>query len=607
MEGVSPELVGRTLRRPVLSPDGKFLAAVAPDQRIHLINLAEAAYGHQYITALKVPRSTRSFLEKCNILRWSPETVVPSAQADEAWSNTTSECEYGLTWLLLSDGKRLIAVSTNLQTPRMMLGLDDEAAAKSNILADFELGGQFGRLSLVDFVFNHRHALVMFEFGTNAAVLSLTKPEREEIPHVKFPDSRSLTEAPDARYFALLRRVKGQDRVTVFELVESNQITYKSFDCHTSDAQSLHWCPAGGPVLAVCDSPAYGVNVCFFTAQGHALRQIDITSSTFSWHIHAATDPECVGLTLWRWLKDGNMTDRTIQVATNGQNQVLIRYQSTTDMVVQKITSFTHPEVIDGSRTMVWQETTIPNETSRSTFTQQTSAFEAKQEQGQSSSGDGQAQSHIQNQVDIIGLNANHALMATRVRSSPQTLWVWELRALAHSPWHAHTVLTFSHPIKQVLWHPMLSNVMVILTISQSPILYAWYQEMLPPISGSVPIDTSISTDYSATWLPACRRDDNSRCPFMLTSRTAFEVGYLESFNGRIVFESIVNRKNAFAGLNGDDATEMEIETPSRPSKHRSNNQCDRFKKARLDAEPSPRTHPDDPLYAQSTGAGYCW
>jgi len=572
----------------------------------HLVSLVEAVHNRRFITAIKTPKSTRSFLQDCHILRWSPETLPIPTDADEVLSNTTSECDFGLRWLLLSDGHRLIALSTDLKSPRMMpRTYDNEECKPSNILADYELGGQLGKVSLAQFVFNHRRALVMFEYGGTAAILSLTKPQREDIPHVKFPDSRSLAVAPHNGQIALLRRERGQDRITIFELEAGNNITYRSFDSNTSDAQSITWCPAGDPVIAVCDSPSYGVKVSFVTAQGHALKQLDISASTFTKNLppvdHPLTiDTEGPGLTHWQWRCDGN---RRIQIAANGQNQILIHYQMTKSISTQTVTALTHPDTIDGSQTFVWQEMTSPTDAIE-TFTRQSGMFNPVESDKQTPDS---------TQIDIISLNSDHTFIATRIRSAPRTLLLWRAHDIKGDP---HTALIFAHPIRQIHWHPTVSNVLIILTTRRQPVLYAWYQERLAPITGLLPIDTT-STNYSVSWLPECVRNDDTqrRCPVLITSSTAFEVGYLQALNGKNVFESIVNpdhklnhsqlpwdgeEKAQEVEASPDIITHPDMDTPSRKGPHPGRDKTWSVKKTRFNVDPNPRTDREDPLFAQA-------
>jgi hypothetical protein len=620
---------GKALRRPVLSPDGKTLAVIAPDDSIHLVDLAEAAQGRKFINCVKIKRSARPFLRTCTILRWSPEVIFATDDEDlEVASSTTSECDFGNSWLLLSDARRVIALSTDLRKPTLMPTQDDEGT-KSNILADYDLGNQNGKISLLEFVFDHRHALAIFEFGSSAAILSLSRPERSEIPHIKFPDARSLARAPDSRYFALLRRDKAQDRVTVFHLGDNNQLSYKSFDCNTSDAQSVTWCPTGQPLLAIWDSPAYGVKVSIVTAQGHALNQFDIGRSAFQWDrsFISSSASEGVGLTYWSWRRASQTNnDLSLEVLANGENQVLVRSRSVNSMGARPRAQIVHPTSIDGSKTFVWLESTKATADKLTEFSRQIGTFEVARTSSAAASkpqlkSDAQAPAQDSNQVGIIELNCTRSLVATSLRSSPRMLLLWR----AHDTTRPHTVLVFRHAIRQIHFHPYLPHVLIILTSSKHSTIYAWYQPTLPPVAGSIPIDTTSSTNFCGAWLPECvsRTDssrpnstttgDSQRCPFLFSSNRAFEAGYLSSDQGQVVFESILHRPpqldgDLTLGLEVDESTTEIIDTPSHPSKHKlGESSSEVVKKARFNVpEDLEKNGTDDAIHKQA-GYGHAW
>ncbi|ETI19853.1 hypothetical protein G647_08867 [Cladophialophora carrionii CBS 160.54] len=621
---------GKALRRPVLSPDGKSLAVIAPDDRIHLINLSEAAQGRKFINGVRIIKSVRPFIRMCTVLRWSPEVMFTTGADDlDVLSSTTSECELGNSWLLLSDTRRVIAMSTDLRNPRMM-PTEDKEGIKSKILADYDLGSQNGKVGLLEFVFDHRHALVIFELGSSAAILSLSRPQRDEIPHVKFPDARSLARAPDSRYFALLRRDKAQDKVTVFHLDDNSLLSYKSFDCNTSDAQSVTWCPTGQPLLAICDSPAYGVKVSFVTAQGHALNQFDIGQSAFQWDhsFISSRQSEGVGLTYWSWRRASQSDDHlSLQVLANGEKQVLVRSQPINSRGARPRAQIVHPDSIDGSKTLVWLESTRATADKLTEFTRQIDAFEVAQTSPATADSrsqprsDAQAPAQDPNQIDIIEPNCTQTIVATRLRSSPRMLFLWR----SHDTTHPHAVIVFRHGIRQIHFHPYLPHVLTILTSSKYPRIYAWCQPILPPIMGLIPIDTTSSTNFCGAWLPGCvSRTDSSRpnsttagdcqrCPFLFTSDTAFEAGYLSSDQGQVVFESILHRPSQQDGdltldMKADESTTEIIDTPSRPSKNQpGESESEVFKKARFNMyENYEKNMPGGSLHQQA-GYGHAW
>jgi hypothetical protein len=546
---------GTALRRPVLSPDGRILAVIASDQRIHLIDLAEAVNGRKAINAIKITQQTRAFVSTCSILRWSPEIVYNNSngEAEDAVSTTTSECDYGKSWLLLSDARRVIALSTEVRTPKMMPAMDEDDDFRSNILADYDVGDYNGKLTLVEFVLDHKHALVMFELGSYAAILSLSGPKRDDITSVKFSDSRSLAKAPDSRYFALLRRSGGLDKVTVFELDHGNQITYKSFDCRTSDAQNVTWCPTGQPLLAIWDSPAYGVRVSFVTAQGHALRQFDISSTIFRGSPKPAVDEGGMDLSYWSWrtLKDQDKNS-TLQIFANSRKEVLIRTQSVHNMQTCTIADFSHSTSVDSSKSVVWVESSKLNDDQSTHFERSSGIIDLSQSLptiGASKNASNHKRPDV-DEVDLIEPNADQSLFATRLSAAPRVLYLWSQDRISRP----QTVLIFRHAIHQVIFHPLLPNALVIVTNTKNPRVYAWHREALPPMSSTIPIKVDSSTSFSGVWLTACTTsngsqmdaDDDSammgRVPFLLTSNAAFAAGYLLNGNHQLSFRRILYR-----------------------------------------------------------------
>ena len=269
------------LHRPVLSPNGSFVAVIVPNYEIHIISLAEAYSGSRVVRRIVLPKAARSFPGRANLLIWSPRTIN---SANDGNTTTTSEMAFDTAWLMLSDGNRVIAFSTELKRPGMGDYGDDSPGdvEKSNILADFEIGNQYGRITVLDFVFGHRHALLLFEMNTHASIVSLTKLQRDDVLGTKFSDARSFAPSPRGQHFALLTRSKGQDQISVFSPSDKAFNNPLTFNPLTNDAQGMKWCPEGDPLIAVWESPSYGFKVSFFSALGHHMRQLDMGSPTVS-------------------------------------------------------------------------------------------------------------------------------------------------------------------------------------------------------------------------------------------------------------------------------------------------------------------------------------
>ncbi|KEF57053.1 uncharacterized protein A1O9_07243 [Exophiala aquamarina CBS 119918] len=505
---------------------------------------------------------------------------------DDTRSTTTSEADFGTTWLLLSNGRRVIALSTDLRVPSMTPGFGEDDGSKSNILADYELGGHFGNLTLLEFVFDHRHALLMFEHSASAMLLNLTRPQRDEISHIKHPDSTSFAQAPDTNRFALLRRDKGQDKISVFERSSTGALIRQTFDSHTSDAQGIMWCPGGQPLLAVCDSSTYGVSVLFYTAQGHSLKQLDINSTSMNL-VRLPMNVEGVGTTCLKWINTS--CGETIQGVLDGQRQLLLRNLVPSSMGARQVALFVHPDTIDGDKTFVWQEEIQKGLTSSfsSIFLRQKASFSAIPESEGPSS-------HSTNMIEI---NADQTMIATSLQGFTKMLWIWKPRQS-----EPHTVIIFRHPVKNVLWHPTMPHVLAVVTNQKRPIVYVWYQPNLGPIRGQITLNhemhsnqlvSTLSTRFSGSWLPAAKHTDG-RVPFFFTSATRFEVSFLQSLNGEVIFESALRRSRDL--LEGDESSGFEetvnVHTPSRA--------VTTLKHAHFAEEAGPRLDGNPSIHAQA-------
>ena len=237
--------------------------------------------------------------------------MLPSHFDDNA-TNTTSEVAFGMTWLVLSDGDRVIAVSTELSHGGMVerggTNVEDEA---SNVLADFEFGKQHGMITSIDFVFSHRHILILFELCTHASIISLTKFQRDDVLLPKFPDARTFSQSPQNRHFALLTRSNGQDQISVFSPSDDASDRARTFNSNTLDAQGVQWCPDGDPMLAIWDSASYGLRVLFFTALGHHLRHLEITGPDLNQGLGFSRSDD-LSVLRFEWLCRGSKTLVTV-------------------------------------------------------------------------------------------------------------------------------------------------------------------------------------------------------------------------------------------------------------------------------------------------------
>jgi hypothetical protein len=193
------------------------------------------------------------------------------------------------------------------------------------------------------------------------------------------------------------------------------------------------------------------------------------------------------------------------------------------------LASYRHPEIVEPSLYPVWQESS----TSGRIFTQPTNAFEALP--NDKSLG-----------VELIGINADCSMIATKDGTRPKTLWMWQTPSTI-----PHAVLNFRENVKQILWHPFLANVLVVVTNQKEPTIYVWHDWTRAPTIGSIPAAAAARGAYKfeGSWLPNQVAD---QCLFMMSSSDSFDVGFVECKDGDVFFESIL-----WNNFLGDEPSEL--------------------------------------------------
>lgn len=309
---ISVDVCSGVLYRPVISDDGSLLATVTVDYYLRVLRLIDDGSMLEVASA-SLPTDLHQVIARLSTLTWA--------------SNVAFVCHNGpgeddLPLLCLSDGIRLVVMNPNALTGSLN-GIGTKEAFNALIVADYHLGDQFGRLTFADFALDSQHVLVLFEMGSHASVLSLTNPQRDDIPGVKFNGERSISKSPDGHSFAVLLRNKSQDQVMILSLKDGTLQPEVTFNTDTSDAQGIVWSPDRDPVLAVYDSAAYGVKVLFFSALGHPLKQLEVSSFV---DIQGVSG---VGVSKLAW---SVMHGETMLAVADGEKRVLVRRQHNRSM-----------------------------------------------------------------------------------------------------------------------------------------------------------------------------------------------------------------------------------------------------------------------------------
>jgi WD40 repeat protein len=208
---------------------------------------------------------------------------------------------------------------------------------------------------------------------------------------------------------------------------------------------------------------------------------------------------------------------------------------------VKQLGILSHSNSIDGSQSIVWQETGNQD----MPFALQRGAFDAVAEP--SAGGD----------ISVLNFNSDCSFITTVTADNPKALWLWQP---AHP--EPHTIIMFQHPVHQVLWHPKRPDVLLILTSQKQPVVYVWHSEAKAPVPCLITIRSSGSSKYQGSWLA---RSMQGRHLFLLTTTKGFEVGLLEDRQGTVVFQSL-EQEAVNTGYDEDEEDDS-IMTPSKPSK----------------------------------------
>ncbi len=305
------------LHRPIVSGDGHYVASVTPENSLRLLRLSEDG-GVQEFANAPLPKPLHQLTARLSVFLWGPTADDVPHVSENGDANVL------IPLLLLSDGFRLVMVNPNKTTIDFKEATAKNGTSADHVVADYQLGDQFGKLSYATFVFDADRVLVLFEMGANGSIISLTRPHRDDLPNVKFNSDRAIAVSPDGRSLAMLLRTKGQDQVTVLGLKEQDVQVQATFNTHTNDAQGLIWSPDGDPVIAVHDSATYGLKMLFFSALGHPLKRFDIFAFDDS------SNALGLGITNQRWVAAAS---GTVLAVADGDKRVLVRRQHNRMMV----------------------------------------------------------------------------------------------------------------------------------------------------------------------------------------------------------------------------------------------------------------------------------
>jgi hypothetical protein len=97
--------------------------------------------------------------------------------------------------------------------------------------------------------------------------------------------------------------------------------------------------------------------------------------------------------------------------------------------------------------------------------------------------------------LSTIAFNANGTLVATRDDSAPTTVWLWDLTKLT-----ATSVLIQHSPVKQLLWHPTMTSLLLIQCSHEEPTVYFYDTVNSIPYPLDIPLQKTTGR-LEARWL----------------------------------------------------------------------------------------------------------
>jgi len=346
--------------------------------------------------------------------------------------------------------------------------------------------GSLGRIANVEFGNSDSEILVFSGFGGLLTVWSLLTGRTIEIKDAKFTtkgydQSRSTNSA----IFALLTRPAAQDIITLH--ASNSYAVLKSYILPTSDAQGLKWSP-NGRWLAVWDTPANGIKIHIYTADGNLYR-------TYVGGDHV---DELVGLGVKsiEWSSDGEY----LVVAGHEKDIVLLSTRTVSVLgllrraeICSNLNQFcvavrlTYKSTLRPDSVCIWQEQpTLSTSRSYATATKPIilSTAHAPAPENRPSFG-----------ASIMTFNSGSSLLATKDDNMPTTVWIWDLALMK-----LRVAIIQNSVVKRLSWHPKKRNLLLIQTSQPEANLHIWDADVNQPHIIAHPSSLRLGNKAEAEW-----------------------------------------------------------------------------------------------------------
>ncbi|KAI9932243.1 hypothetical protein ASPWEDRAFT_68245 [Aspergillus wentii DTO 134E9] len=358
----------------------------------------------------------------------------------------------------------------------------------------------------IDFGGDENEIIVFHAWNTKTTIFSLDTGRSQVIKTPKFFHYNSFGYRPKTRQFAILLKPDTTDILTIHEF-RSYELVNRAI-LPTVDAQGLKWSP-DGKWIAVWDAASTGTKVLIFTADGQLFRTYSGPPESDSVFDLGVRNIE------WSPVDDRTGLSNYLAVGKVDGNIDILKNKT-----FSCSTSLSHVFHIDPNSPSIWRER----------YADSDGDLEYAEASGSSAFSTVTDPSGPPRGVSIMAFSSDGSLLGTVDQTRPNIVWVW---ALGSTPGLV-TALVHEHAVRQVIWHPSKTQLLITTANSSMAAVRYWSLDSQPMVI-RVPIPRNESGRYDVRWLSS-GEDDDSR--FWFGTPEDYILGDIRDQDGTLQFQS---------------------------------------------------------------------
>ncbi|KAF6231762.1 hypothetical protein HO173_010064 [Letharia columbiana] len=456
----------------VVSPNGVLIATL---QQSRLI--ISSSRNREVIRKFPLPQD---FVSRCRFLRWCGTNNLAK---DATKEQGNGHCEQTGQILLADDDAVRIY---NVNDPAWLAVIDKAA---SNL----------GRIAEVIFGHTKDEIVVVSDFGVKLTIWSLLTSRGVEIRHPKCL-VKCFHHRPRTGHLAILTRPAAQDVLMLLQPKSHDLV--KSVEMPTIDAQEVAWSPDGS-WLATRDTASTGYKVLIYTADGHLYKTISNSLNGVDISL---------GVKCMQWSPSAG----TLAIGDNNDSITIFSKNN-----FSPIANLHHPATITLPKAGVWEEQVNALKERSYVAAPQPASPPTSLSLGKSN--------NPSYGISVIAFNSDGSLVASRNDVVPTTVWIWSL-----STGTAIDVLIHHSPVKQIIWHPSQSDLLLIHCAIPEPAIHLWKTTWHAPRILMLPL-LRIGGRLEASWLKSLTDESFN---LMISSAHQYTTVRI-SPDGEVIAESI--------------------------------------------------------------------